>query len=201
MKIITLLLITICLINQQNQTPPTTEVIIKNAFLTWVKETNNTSKDFCTEKQCAESMKPPYPEYDCYLMLKQGLPRKKIIFEDINNDGIKDGIITADYEPCQHGTWFINCDMVGYLVFFISISETSFKVVEEPKIIRNAIGLGSVQSVKNGIIEANGADQSKYAGAHQFDITWLAKFRYKKDKFELISKTTKKYPQAESPDK
>ena len=129
-------------------------------------------------------------------MLKESLPKEKIIFKDINNDGIKDGIITADYKPCEQGTWFINCAMVGHLVFFISISESCFKIIEEPKIIRDEIELGRVQSVENGIINTNGASQSNQAGAHEFDITWTAKFQYKNDKFELMSKSKKKYPKS-----
>jgi hypothetical protein len=169
-----------------------TEEIIIDAFLTWAKETNDNSKEFCTKKQCTEKMKTSELKYNCSLMLKEDLPKEKIIFKDINNDGIKDGIITADYEPCEQGTWFINCAMVGHLVFFISITETSFKVIEEPKIIRDKIELGRVKSVENGIITANGASQSNEAGAHEFDINWSGKFKYENEKFELISRTPKK---------
>jgi hypothetical protein len=197
MKSITLILLILCSITQyQSKAKLSTEEIIKDAFLTWAIETNNKSKEFCTEKQCAEKMKNYELEYDCSLMLKEDLPRERIIFKDINNDGIKDGIITADYEPCEPGTWFINCEMVGHLVFFISLSESSFKVIEEPKIIRDEIKLGRVKSVEDGIINASGAFQSNQAGAHEFDITWTAKFQYKNDKFELISKTKKKHPKS-----
>jgi hypothetical protein len=201
-KAITLILFILCSITEyqgvgENKVKLSTEEIIKDAFLTWTKETNNTSKEFCTEKQCTEKMKTYELKYNCSLMLKEDLPIEKIIFKDINNDGIKDGIITADYEPCEPGTWFINCAMVGHLVFFVSLSESSFKIIEEPKIIRDEIKLGRIKSVENGIINANGAYQSNQAAAHEFDITWTAKFQYKNDRLELISKTKKKYSKSQ----
>lgn len=180
----------------KNDIPVDSKENIKQAFLKWAKAKNNTD-EYCSEQQCLEDLKRQSngldPIHKCGYRIAQEIKSENIHYSDLNGDGITDAIITADYQQCMYGTWFINVAMKGFLTFFMSTKNSGYTIIEEPPVIEKNIGIGRIIALNKDTIIAEGGSITGENGFHNIDISWKAKFLYEKDRFRLVSKTKEVY--------
>ncbi|MDC7996357.1 hypothetical protein [Altibacter sp. HG106] len=156
---------------------------LESSYLKWVVQMNN-GDDYCTNEECEKS---DGLNTDCGLTILKEFPTE-IVYADINNDGIEDAFIYAIIQPCMMGTWFINVEMAGHLVVFVSQNNGDYEIYNNPDIIVDNLKFGRIKEANGSIISGEGLGLDGET-AHSLGFKWTCKFEFRNKQFYLISKS------------